>query len=108
MKFLLNKLFLNLAYLPKLKQMTRRYKNLLLSIKKSDQLDQKTFLHDLVNIHYVRNDLVLEPGTFRVRGDVIEIFPAYEEFLSNQRYNRLFPFQIKSFIYKYWFRKISN
>ena len=56
------------------------YKNLMLSVKCSEQLDQKSFLHGLVNIHYVRNDLVLEPGTFRVRGDVIEIFPAYEEF----------------------------
>ncbi len=58
----------------------KEYKNLLLKIKKTDQLDQKTFLHGLVGIHYVRNDLVLEPGTFRVRGDLIEIFPIYEEF----------------------------
>ena len=58
----------------------KEYKNLLLKIKKSDQLDQKIFLYGLVGIHYIRNDLVLEPGTFRVRGDVIEIFPAYEEF----------------------------
>ncbi len=56
------------------------YKNLMVCIKSSEQLDQKVFLHGLVNIHYVRNDLVLEPGTFRVRGDVIEVFPAYEEF----------------------------
>ena len=55
------------------------YKSLLVHIDKSSPLDQKEFLHSLVNIHYVRNDLVLEPGTFRVRGDVIEIFPAYEE-----------------------------
>ena len=55
------------------------YKNLLVHFDKSGPLDQKKFLHDLVNIHYVRNDLVLEPGTFRVRGDVIEIFPIYEE-----------------------------
>ena len=55
------------------------YKSMLVHIDKSSPLDQKEFLHSLVNIHYVRNDLVLEPGTFRVRGDVIEIFPAYEE-----------------------------
>ena len=57
----------------------KEYKNLLVHIDKLGPLDQKKFLHRLVNIHYVRNDLVLEPGTFRVRGDVIEIFPAYEE-----------------------------
>ena len=55
------------------------YKSLLIHIKKNMFLDLKQLLHSLVSIHYVRNDLVLEPGTFRVRGDVIEIFPAYEE-----------------------------
>ena len=52
---------------------------MLVHVDKTKALDQKQFLHSLVNIHYVRNDLVLEPGTFRVRGDVIEVFPAYEE-----------------------------
>ena len=55
------------------------YKSMLVHVNKSLPLDQKEFLHSLVNIHYVRNDLVLEPGTFRVRGDVIEVFPAYDE-----------------------------
>ena len=55
------------------------YKSMLVHVNKSLPLDQKKFLHSLVNIHYVRNDLVLEPGTFRVRGDVIEVFPAYDE-----------------------------
>ena len=55
------------------------YKSMLVHVDKSVPLDQKQFLHSLVNIHYVRNDLVLEPGTFRVRGDVIEVFPAYDE-----------------------------
>ena len=45
-------------------------------INKLGALDQKNFLHKLVNIHYIRNDMVLEPGSFRVMGDVIEIFPA--------------------------------
>jgi len=57
----------------------KEYKNLMVHIDKLGPLDQKKILHELINIHYVRNDLVLEPGTFRVRGDVIEIFPAYEE-----------------------------
>jgi len=55
------------------------YKSLLVHIDKSVSLNLKEFLHSLVSIHYMRNDLVLEPGTFRIRGDVIEIFPAYEE-----------------------------
>ncbi len=55
------------------------YKSMLVNVKTNSSLDQKKFLHSLVNIHYGRNDLVLEPGTFRVRGDIIEIFPAYDE-----------------------------
>ena len=55
------------------------YKSMLVNIKTNSSLNQKEFLHSLVNIHYGRNDIVLEPGTFRVRGDIIEIFPAYDE-----------------------------
>ena len=44
------------------------YKSMLVHVDKTSPLDQKQFLHSLVNIHYVRNDLVLEPGTFRVGG----------------------------------------
>jgi len=57
----------------------QEYKNLLVYITDKDPFEQKKVLHSLVNIHYIRNDLVLEPGTFRVRGDIVEIFPAYEE-----------------------------
>ena len=56
------------------------YRAMLVQIYKGQALDQKTFLKDLVNIHYNRNDMVLEPGTFRVRGDVIEVFPKYDQF----------------------------
>ncbi len=55
------------------------YKNLLVHISNGDTINTKEFLKQLVNIHYVRNDLILEPGTFRVRGDVIEVFPVYDE-----------------------------
>ncbi len=44
-----------------------------------DVINLKETFKKLVSIHYIRNDLVLEPGVFRVRGDVIEILPAYEE-----------------------------
>ena len=56
------------------------YKSMLVHVYKGQVLDQKSFLKDLVSIHYNRNDLVLEPGTFRVRGDTIEVFPKYDEF----------------------------
>ncbi|MDC0911455.1 excinuclease ABC subunit UvrB [Candidatus Marinimicrobia bacterium] len=44
-----------------------------------DNLDRKQLLSDLIHIHYARNDQVLERGNVRVLGDVIEIFPAYED-----------------------------
>ena len=44
-----------------------------------EALDRKKFLLDLVQIHYSRNDQVLERGNIRVLGDIIEIFPAYED-----------------------------
>ena len=58
----------------------RSYKNLFVSIKVGDTIDIKSLFKKLINIHYNRNDMVLEPGTFRLRGDVIELFPRYEDF----------------------------
>jgi len=58
----------------------RSYKNLFVSINLGDVVDIKSLFKRFVNIHYNRNDMVLEPGTFRLRGDVIELFPRYEEF----------------------------
>ena len=57
----------------------RSYKNLFVSIKKNTLINVKSFFKKLVNIHYNRNDMILEPGTFRLRGDVIEIFPRYDD-----------------------------
>ena len=48
-------------------------------VSTGDTLDRRKFLSELINIHYVRNDKVLERGNVRVRGDVLEIFPAYED-----------------------------
>jgi len=56
------------------------YRAMLVQVYKGQILNQKSYLRELVNIHYNRNDLVLEPGTFRVRGDVIEVFPKYDQF----------------------------
>jgi excinuclease ABC subunit B len=44
-----------------------------------EQRDRETILRQLVQIQYTRNDLAFQRGTFRVRGDTIEVFPVYEE-----------------------------
>ena len=44
-----------------------------------DRYDREDFLRDLIDIQYMRNDIAFTRGTFRVRGEVIEIRPAYEE-----------------------------
>ena len=55
------------------------YRQLMLSVAKGESRGRDDILRDLVAIQYDRNDVSFEPGTFRVRGDTIEIFPAYEE-----------------------------
>lgn len=46
-----------------------------------DEIDRDALLNHLVTTQYTRNDLVLERSTFRVRGDIVEIMPAYEKLL---------------------------
>ena len=48
-------------------------------VSKGDTLDRRSFLAKMVHIHYSRNDKVLERGNIRVRGDVMEVYPAYED-----------------------------
>ena len=55
------------------------YKKSSVAIKLSDNLNRRDFLSRLINIHYSRNDQVLARGNVRIRGDVIEVFPAYED-----------------------------
>ncbi len=55
------------------------YKEQVIAIQKGKTIDRKAVLKKLVNIHYLRNETVLERGNFRVRGDVLEIYPAYED-----------------------------
>ncbi|MGY1839655.1 MULTISPECIES: excinuclease ABC subunit UvrB [unclassified Modestobacter] len=50
-----------------------------LKVKVGDQRSQEELLRTLVTEQYTRNDLAFSRGTFRVRGDTIEIFPVYEE-----------------------------
>ena len=55
------------------------YRKLMVAIERGASPGRDTILGELVRIQYRRNDAVFEPGTFRVRGDTVEIFPAYEE-----------------------------
>lgn len=50
----------------------------MVAIKKGQQIERNAMLRKLLDIHYVRNDFDFTRGTFRVRGDVVEIIPAYE------------------------------
>lgn len=55
------------------------YKDMRVHIEKGDILDLRKFERDLASIQYQRNDMVLDRGNFRVRGDVIEVYPPYME-----------------------------
>jgi excinuclease ABC subunit B len=55
------------------------YYGMLLFVRQGETLDRRDILAKLVEARYDRNDYELKRGTFRVRGDVIEIVPAYEE-----------------------------
>jgi excinuclease ABC subunit B len=55
------------------------YRELMATIGAGEERRRDVILEDLVRIQYRRNDVILERGTFRVRGDTVEVFPAYEE-----------------------------
>ncbi|MEA3253970.1 MAG: excinuclease ABC subunit UvrB, partial [Chloroflexota bacterium] len=55
------------------------YHGMLVQIEENMEMDRDEMLARLVEIQYTRNDIDFYRGTFRVRGDVVEIFPAYEE-----------------------------
>ena len=57
----------------------KEYSDLLLSVKKEQVISPKELFKSLVDIHYIRNDMVLEGGIFRVRGDIVDIFPIYDD-----------------------------
>ncbi len=54
------------------------YARQIIFVKKGEKIDRKKFLRDLIDIYYVRNDSDFTRGTFRARGDVVEIIPAYQ------------------------------
>ena len=55
------------------------YRSLMFEVKTGDTLGRDDLLRALVAIQYRRNDIAFERGTFRVRGDTVEVLPAYEE-----------------------------
>ncbi|MEL6982831.1 MAG: DEAD/DEAH box helicase family protein, partial [Actinomycetota bacterium] len=57
------------------------YRKKLLMLETGKEYDQRSILTKLVDMQYERNDMNLVRGKFRVRGDTIEVHPAYEEFL---------------------------
>ncbi|MCC8059446.1 MAG: excinuclease ABC subunit UvrB [Clostridiales bacterium] len=52
------------------------YKNMVVSLRPGMERDRDEVIHKLIDIQYTRNDMDFHRGTFRVRGDVVEIFPA--------------------------------
>ncbi|MEU6313429.1 excinuclease ABC subunit UvrB [Streptomyces sp. NPDC047014] len=57
----------------------QEYVDRMVSLKVGEEIDRDQLLRRFVDIQYTRNDLAFTRGTFRVRGDTIEIFPVYEE-----------------------------
>ena len=55
-----------------------QYAKQILFIKKGKTIERKKLLRQLIDIYYVRNDIEFTRGTFRARGDVVEIIPAYQ------------------------------
>jgi excinuclease ABC subunit B len=55
------------------------YLSMVLHLKRGDRMDQRKILHRLTDMQYTRNDTELHQGSYRVRGDVLDIFPADSE-----------------------------
>ncbi|NNJ52616.1 MAG: excinuclease ABC subunit UvrB [Ignavibacteriaceae bacterium] len=55
-----------------------QYAQQILFLKKGETIERKKLLRALIDIYYVRNDVEFTRGTFRARGDVVEIIPAYQ------------------------------
>ena len=58
------------------------YHGMLLYVEKGDNISREDVLKKLVEIHYERSDLDFHRSSFRVRGDVVDIYPAYEDYSS--------------------------
>jgi excinuclease ABC subunit B len=56
------------------------YREMYVQLKKGQEIERDTLLLKLVNILYERSDIKFERGVFRVNGDVVDVYPAYEKF----------------------------
>src|SRR5206468_1953155 len=56
------------------------YKRMMVRLAKGEVIDRDQLLLKLVDVQYQRNDVAFERGKFRVRGDTVEVWPAYEEY----------------------------
>jgi excinuclease ABC subunit B len=57
----------------------QEYVDRMIRLSVGESVDRDTLLRSLVDIQYTRNDIAFQRGTFRVRGDTLEIFPVYEQ-----------------------------
>jgi len=57
----------------------KNYEDAIFRFKVGDSFDRRSFLSKLVDNFYGRNDMAFEPGTFRVRGDTVDIYPSYSD-----------------------------
>jgi excinuclease ABC subunit B len=55
------------------------YQKLIINLEAGTEVPRNKLLYDLVDLHYTRNDREFSRGTFRVRGDVVDLYPAYAE-----------------------------
>ena len=64
----------------------QEYKNKILPLFKGEEFELDQLLEELIRQQYVRNDLVVTRGTFRLKGDTLDIFPVYEETIFRVEY----------------------
>lgn len=57
----------------------REYKDQIIILQKGLSYPREDLLRQLISIHYIRNDMSFSRGTFRIRGDVMDIYPAYSD-----------------------------
>lgn len=62
------------------------YENMSFKIKKGGVFDRKRLINRFIDIQYSRNDVELNRGNFRVRGDTVDIYPSYEDFIYRIEY----------------------
>ena len=55
------------------------YRNLAFDIRVDEAIDRKSFFQKLIDAQYIRNNLDIKPGSFRVRGDIIEVAPSHSK-----------------------------